>query len=80
MAQPRGDSFTRAPGFMSGPQMRPGMSRVSRVSASPCTQQPLSITTVASLVASWAGTVHHGGGMCADHDKLLIDGKPASAE
>lgn len=46
MAQPRGDSFTRAPGFMSGPQMRPGMSRVSRLSASPCTKQPLHVTTV----------------------------------
>ena len=39
MAQPRGDSFTLPPGFMSGPQMRPGMSSVSRVSASPCTGQ-----------------------------------------
>ena len=39
MAQPKGDSFTLCPGFMSGPQMRPGMSSVSSVSASPCRQE-----------------------------------------
>lgn len=38
MAHPNGDSFTLWPGFMSGPQMRPGMSSVNTVSAKPCTK------------------------------------------
>ena len=38
MAQPRGDSLTLCPGFMLGPQMRPGMSSVNSVSAKPCIQ------------------------------------------
>ncbi len=38
MAQPRGESLTLCPGFMLGPQMRPGMSSVNSVSAKPCIQ------------------------------------------
>ena len=38
MAQPREESLTLCPGFMSGPQMRPGMSSVNSVSAKPCIQ------------------------------------------
>ena len=37
MAQPRGASLTLCPGLMSGPQMRPGTSSVSKASAKPCT-------------------------------------------